>query len=101
MNLGEIRQEVAGMEGRAITCTDDPHIKVLFSSTHKSRDSYLASIFSLLVWLGGWIEQCISATLPSLLSSRLKMEGKHHLTLQLATQLPEYLFSLQLQAQDK
>lgn len=67
----------------------------------KARDSSLASIFSLLVWLGGWMEERISAALPSLLSSRLKMEGKHHLTLPLATQLPEYLFSLQLQAQDK
>lgn len=47
------------------------------------------------------MEECISAALPSLLSSRLKKEGKHHLTLPLATQLPEYLFSLQLQAQDK
>lgn len=49
MNLVVIRPEVASMEERAITCTDDPHIKVLFSSMHKSRDSSLASIFSLVV----------------------------------------------------
>lgn len=48
MNLGQICQEVAGMEGRAITPADDPHIKVLFSM-HKRRDSSLAGIFSLLV----------------------------------------------------
>lgn len=49
MNLGQICQEVAGMEERAITPADDPHIKVLFSSMHKRRDSSLACIFSLLV----------------------------------------------------
>lgn len=49
MDLGQICQEVAGMEGRAITPADDPHIKVLFSSTHKRRDSSPACIFSLLV----------------------------------------------------
>lgn len=86
------------MEERAITCTDDPHIKVLFSSTHKSRDS-LWRVF--LASLSSWEAGLNSVFQPSLLSSCLKMEGKHHLTLQLATQLPEYLFSLQLQAQDK
>lgn len=51
MNLGEVRQEAAGTEERAITCTDDPHIKVLFSSTHKSRDS---SLGVFLASLSGW-----------------------------------------------
>lgn len=69
MNSSEICQEVVGMEERAITCTDDPHIKVLFSSTRNSSDSSLASIYSLLVWPGGWIERCLLAAPPSLLTS--------------------------------
>lgn len=93
-------QEVASLMERAITRADDPNIKVLFSSTQKA-ETHVRHVFLDSVWLGGRIEQRISALQSSLLSSRLKMEGKHHLTLQLTTQLPEYLFSLQLQAQDK
>lgn len=87
------------MEG-AITHADDPNIKVLLSSSQKA-ETRLWHVFLVSVRLGGRIEPRISARQSFLLSSRLKMEGKHHLTLQLTTQLPEYLFSLQLQAQDK
>lgn len=87
------------MEG-AITHADDTNIKVLFSSSQKAK-THLWHVFLDSVWLGGQIETRISAMQSLLLSSRLKMEGKHHLTLQLTTQLPDYLFSLQLQVQDK
>lgn len=85
MKLGGLRQEVAGMEERAITRADDPHIKVLFSPTHKSKDSSLASIFSLLVWPGGWIEQWISAVARFILpenggKASLNIAARHTIT---------------------
>lgn len=94
-------QEVVGVMERAITHADDPNIKVLFSSSQKA-ETHLCHIFlaSMCDWEAGLKNVFQHCTLL-LLSSRLKMEGKHHLTLQLTTQLPEYLFSLQLQAQDK
>lgn len=85
---------------RAITRVDDPNIKVLFSLSQKAEipSSHIFSD-SMSDWearLNHVFQHC------SLYSFHLlKMEGKHHLTLQLTTQLPEYLFSLQLQAQDK
>lgn len=54
-------QEVASLMERAITHADDPNIKVPLSSTPKGWDSSVAYIFRLDVWLGGRIEQRISA----------------------------------------
>lgn len=65
----------------------ETHLWHIFLDSTSDWEAGLNNVFQLLQSL--------------LLSSRLKMEGKHHLTLQLTTQLPEYLFSLQLQAQDK
>lgn len=50
-------QEIASLMERAIANTDDPNIKVLFSTQKKLG----ACIFSLAVWLGGRIAPCISA----------------------------------------
>lgn len=86
---------------RAITHSDDPNIKVLFSFSQKA-ETHPWHIFldAMADWEAGLNHVFQHCSLYSF-HLNLKMEGKHHLTLQLTTQLPEYLFSLQLQAQDK